>query len=253
MDYFNEKWAYYNRQRNAAPKPSYVMDGLQLWLDGIQNTRDGHDSKTRIWEDISGNGYDFIPMHGGKYPTVGDTYFTGFDADTFFISSNSDLAAMGPITTAGTLEAVYMMETAHTGQVFGFKNISGSSASLYKLCVKNQANLCVAGRYTTTTAARYAANGVGYHLGEIMRSSVTYGGSIAAIDTEVDGEDYDIIASDSGWGNNGGNCVGARWHTSSTNYYPFHGKIYCVRYYNRILSAEEREHNRLTDIRRFGA
>lgn len=251
MDYFNAKWAYYDRQRNNAP--SYVMDGLQLWLDGIENTRSGHSATAKIWEDLSGNNFDFVPKTGGKYPTVGDAYFTGFSSDTFFVNSDADLHAMGPITTAGTLEAVFMMEATHTGQVFGFKNVSGNTQPLYKLCVKNQANLCVAGRHTTTTAARYVANGVGYNLGELMQSSVTYGGTIATIDTEVDGEDYAITAGDTGWGNNGASCVGARWHTGSTNYYPFNGRIYCIRYYNRVLTDAEREQNRLVDIRRFGA
>lgn len=250
-EYFNCKWAYYDRLRNNAP--SYVIDGLQLWLDGILNTRQGHSRTAMIWEDLSGNNFDFVPKTGGKYPTVGASYFADFSSDTFFVNSDASLQAMGKITTQGTLEAVYMMETAHTGQVFGFKNVSGNTQPLYKLCVKNQANLCVAGRYSSTTAARYIANNVGYHLGEIMRSSVTYGGSIASIDTEVDGVDYEIAAADSGWGNNGASCVGARWHTGSTNWYPFQGKIYCIRYYDRILTDDEREQNRLVDIRRFGA
>lgn len=250
MRYFDEKWAYYMRREEA---PSYVADGLQLWLDGIKNTREGHSATARIWEDLSGNDFDFVPKTGGQYPTVGDSYFTDFSSDTFFINSSTDLQVFGPINVDGTLEAVYMMETAHTGQVFGFKNVSGSSQPLYKLCVKNQANLCVAGRYSSTTASRYVANDVGYHLGEIMRSSVTYSGTIASIDTEVDGVDYAIEAGNTGWGNNGASCVGARWHTNSSSWYPFQGKIYCIRYYDRVLTDEEREQNRQVDIRRFGA
>lgn len=229
------------------------MDGLQLWLDGLSNTREGHSATARIWEDLSENHFDFLPKNSGKYPTVGDSYFTDFTSDTFFINSDADLQAFGPITTAGTLEAVYMMDSAHTGQVFGFNNVSGSAQPLYKLCVKNQNNLCVAGRHTSTTAARYVANDVGYHLGEIMRSSVTYGGTIASIDTEVNGVDYSVTAGDTGWGNNGASCVGARWHTGSSSWYPFQGNIYCIRYYDRILTDEEREHNRQVDLRRFGS
>ena len=37
---------------------SYVQDGLVLWLDGISNTRDGHDENTTVWEDLSGNNND---------------------------------------------------------------------------------------------------------------------------------------------------------------------------------------------------
>lgn len=118
--------------------------------------------------------------------------------------------------------------------------------------MKNQANLCVAGRHTSTTAARYIASGVGYALEEIQQSSVTYPGTISGVDVKVDGESYTISPGDTGWGNNGGNCIGARWHTGSSNYYPFNGKILCIRYYNRILTDEERQHNRMVDSIRFG-
>ena len=36
----------------------YVTDGLQLWYDGIQNTRNGHDDEPEYWEDLSGNEND---------------------------------------------------------------------------------------------------------------------------------------------------------------------------------------------------
>ena len=96
------------------------------------------------------------------------------------------------------------------------------------------------------------ANGVGYALEELQQSSVTYPGTIAGIDVEVDGADYTISPGDTGWGNNGGTCIGARWHTGSGNFYAFQGKIFCIRYYNRVLTEEERQHNRLVDALRFG-
>ena len=37
----------------------YVQDGLVLLLDGIRNTRSGHSTSTNVWEDLSGNNYDY--------------------------------------------------------------------------------------------------------------------------------------------------------------------------------------------------
>ena len=36
----------------------YIYDGLVLYLDGIENTRKGHNEKTNIWEDLSGKEKD---------------------------------------------------------------------------------------------------------------------------------------------------------------------------------------------------
>lgn len=36
----------------------YIKDGLTLWYDGIQNTRQGHNPNAITWEDLSGNNID---------------------------------------------------------------------------------------------------------------------------------------------------------------------------------------------------
>lgn len=117
--YFFERWAQLDKKRMT-----YIQDGLQLWLDGIQNSRNGHDSAAKKWEDLSSNHFDFTPKTSGKYPTVGDSYFTGFSSDIFFVNQSTALQAMGPIEKAGTLETVAITQTAHTGQIFGFKNVT---------------------------------------------------------------------------------------------------------------------------------
>ena len=39
----------------------YVSNGLLIRLDGIQNTRAGHNQNATVWEDLTGNGFD-IPL-----------------------------------------------------------------------------------------------------------------------------------------------------------------------------------------------
>ena len=63
--YFFSKWAYYDRKRAES---SYIKDGLVLWLDGIQNSRSGHNSALTKWEDLSGNKYDFTPFDSRTSP-----------------------------------------------------------------------------------------------------------------------------------------------------------------------------------------
>ena len=35
----------------AWKRPDYVKSGLKLWLDGVLNTRHGHDASATGWED----------------------------------------------------------------------------------------------------------------------------------------------------------------------------------------------------------
>lgn len=42
----------------------YSKSGLIAQYDGINNTRNGHDTNAKIWEDISGNNNDLMPAEG---------------------------------------------------------------------------------------------------------------------------------------------------------------------------------------------
>ena len=138
----------------------------------------------------------------GHLPTIGDKYYTGFDAETFLINDSTALNGYGKATTQGTIEAVYMASAYHTGHVFGFKNSSGNTQPLYKMCVKNQANIIVAARHSNTTDARLIATDIGQLVDTMAYVSIAYPGTLADIDTEVDGTDYNVTGGTTGWGNN---------------------------------------------------
>jgi hypothetical protein len=238
----------------ARRRPDYVKSGLKLWLDGILNTRNGHDATATGWQDISGSNFDFVPYTSGKSPTIGENHYTGFAADTFLKCANTTLKGYSDSTHAGTLEAVFTAP-GNYGQVIGFRNVSGGNM-LAKLIVAygtssvtTTPTLIVAGKYS---GLRYNIS-QSVQTGIITNVSVTYTAS-SVITPKVNGMTVSTVEQTTGWGNNGGDVhVGARVHTNSTNYYPFGGRIYCIRYYNRILTAAEQAHNRAIDIRRFGA
>lgn len=43
----------------ASGMAGYATDGLLLFLDGINNTGNGHDSTATVWKDLSGNNQDY--------------------------------------------------------------------------------------------------------------------------------------------------------------------------------------------------
>ncbi len=47
------------RHMSVTSSDNYVKDGLYLHLDGIYNTRQGFNSNSNVWEDLSGNDRDF--------------------------------------------------------------------------------------------------------------------------------------------------------------------------------------------------
>lgn len=44
---------------NCLGDGGYVKDGLVIWLDGVENTRHGHDENTTVWENLVSHSYDF--------------------------------------------------------------------------------------------------------------------------------------------------------------------------------------------------
>ena len=46
---------------------NYIQDGLILYLDGIDNTRNGHSDTTKVWEDLSGNNRDVAIGSDNKF------------------------------------------------------------------------------------------------------------------------------------------------------------------------------------------
>ena len=54
-------------------EPGYVTDGLVCRFDAIRNTRAGHDAAAETWEDLSGNGYD-LTSEGTNPPIWGNNW-----------------------------------------------------------------------------------------------------------------------------------------------------------------------------------
>lgn len=101
-----------------------------LTLDGIQNTRSGHNASATTWEDLSGNENDFS-QHSGASAVIWSTDHAVFDATRRTLSLSKNIVS--GISSAFTVELVLNItgkgSTQVSGVNYGAIFSSGSSAS----------------------------------------------------------------------------------------------------------------------------
>ena len=239
MNYFDRKRKYLTTPKNN----EYIKDGLQLWLDGIENSRSGHKvDALSVLEDISGNNYDFT-LVSGPPTSVGDNclYFSL----SVYKNSNEGLMSLLSEVKERTIEIVCTIDDSDTTAKTIFMGAkSGNASSGVGMWYRPASGGMCTGSATTkaqrisditnphTYTAIYDAislNNTKFYQDNVLCSTAT-GGSMA---------------------NSGQISLGGRYYNGSYNYY-FKGKIYCVRVYNRQLTQVEIEHNRKIDKERFG-
>ena len=233
----------------------YVVDGLELWFDGVKNNRLGHSSILRTWEDLSGNNHDMIcfgDTKGTQAKTAQCGYnYVVFDGSTMFYN-NDDIASLRTFNN-GTLEIVFEQETSDSAQSI-ITSYTGTDSTEHSARIKNKG-----------IWYRPASNG--YRINSIDTDDTSSGfimnvptGKIAFSVSYV-GDNYNVAVN----GNTisdftkGGTmpcnrtfAVGAKaWDRGGGDLYGFFGKIYTIRYYNRVLTPEEIAQNLSVDRKRF--
>ena len=223
----------------------YVVDGLELWFDGEKNTRTGHSSTLSVWEDLSGNNHDMRCVGNTTATSVktaqcGYNYVV-FDGSTMFYN-NDNIESLLALSN-GTLEIVFEQETSDSVQ---------SIITSHAINIKNK-------------GIWYRPDSNGYRINTINNGD-TSSGFIMDVPTEkiafsvsYIGDNYNVAVN----GNTisdftrGGTmpcnktfAVGAKaWNEGDL--YGFSGKIYTIRYYNRVLTSGEIAQNLLVDRKRF--
>jgi len=226
----------------------YIKDGLFFCLDGVQNTRNGHDKNvTTYWHDISGNNND--PILGGGVLTSGDTYCeiqgsylairkpeNGWMPMTFQIVCQTDentdgsrkiFPAFAP-TVAGYGSASSFHIGVAEDNMYGI-NLNGNSI-FHSISVEK----------TQKAAFSIIAGEVykGYDNYERLDSKAYFNGGLVSIRNDS------IYLYESKY-----IYLGRGYDSSSA--IPWKGKIYSVRIYNRELSQEELDYNYMVDKVRF--
>ncbi len=212
---------------------SYVQDGLVLWLDGINNTRDGHDENTTIWEDLSGNNNDATLMNYDD-PTWNENslIFDGINQYAQILNQTNIPEGESPYTIEVVFEANVLndggllslgveREVGHANGFRLFRNV-GFKHFYWSFDLDYRVQLNINAIYTAV-ALNYGSErriylnsefGVkGFAVPNVKLGSIVLGRSIEGF---------------------------------------LNGNIYSVRVYNRGLSEEEIKQNYEVDKKRFG-
>ena len=101
---------------------SDMMVNDMLTLDGIQNTRSGHDASATAWEDLSGNRHDFAAQSGATLLWGAD--HAAFDAANRVMKCVADLQGSGNALTIEIIgvndgDSSWATGSTHQGMVLG--------------------------------------------------------------------------------------------------------------------------------------
>lgn len=210
--------------------PSYVSDGLVMWLDGIKNGTNGaHESTLTTWVDQTGNGWDWT--NGGSAVTQNSVVFNGESNNYLYRNYQSipqnvamvEIVAKktrgGCIVTGFGRNYVGNMNIPSTGNNLVFHTSAGSGAD------KNTA-------FDFGTAGEiHSANSSGYLDGVAITQFAS-----SAADWQYEYPSIGKYRASDGTGDE----------------YKFIGEIYCIRMYSRILTEQEILANYAADVIRFG-
>lgn len=205
-----------------------VTDGLVLHLDGIENTRHGHNSAARTWEDLSGNNIDWTLPSAQSFST---DYLScpggNMCADPINSSAiNSTTLGANTFFNSFTYQTVLQSNNTNTwaAWIFGIHGLTHYSSYFI---------------FSTNGTSRpvFPHTGIGFYqitmlfppstqICRINNSSITSGGNDQ-------------------WGANTYTMSGVVSGSS------INGKLYSVRVYNRILTDDELYANWIRDKNRF--
>lgn len=210
----------------------YIADGLVMYLDGICNTRNGHDSTATVWEDLIGNhdltvtGYSSYTWEGNHFYGAGNGgYLNSGKTWKYFNALNDDL----------TIEIVTYIDCDRTSP--SWRGLAGWHVNSDGTNIQNDqgsSRMQTLGGLPVAEADDMIAT-VSYTKDNGSFLNGQWRVSINGIPNGVNSNQIVVF------GNSHAQMRG--WNDS----------IYCIRMYNRSLTPEEVAYNHNIDVERFGA
>ena len=234
----NTRLALYIPVSNAVSADEYVKSGLILHLDGLDNTKSGHNNSTTVWEDLSGNNNNGT-IKGASWLNDG-LYFDGVD----------DWVPIKELNYPEiSLELVFEdLNTLNTGYHYMLCNLENGG---YGLGISSAGNLFglayINGSYNNLGTTNFAKN---------RKNTITFTSNGKENKLYLNGNFIDSSNLENGIiGYPQKNTVimlGTNPNGSSADNEFFKGKIYSARMYNRVLTGQEVKNNYEVDRLRFG-
>lgn len=214
----------------------YVQTGLIHRWDGIDNTLNGHDGSTTTWYDLVGT--DHLVMNQSVLPTW-ETNALSFPktAGQRLIGTN-DAESVG----TQTIELCFLPTESHTAGLF----IPLGNTTLGKICIYSDNTFGVNGASGKTYQNPESAITELHHVAAVIENgtiTAAYGNATAASLSTKTHSFADPYTK---------RVLGQANERSNSTSYPFKGKIFAARIYNRALSASEIANNYELDVTRFG-
>ena len=214
----------------------YIQQGMLAQYDGINNTGRGHNIESKIWKDLSGNGYDVEKAGTEEISWEENNYHFSKTINNYFDSTGKQMD-LG--SKARTIEIVYSLEVNVDQRMLGLGTMETN-----KLQDVGYLN----GGFNCQGYGTGANEGIGitYEQGKVYSSSWTYTGGKANYRTNGDTKEnvsfptLNTTATRLSIGRGNGGVTG------NENF-----KIYAVRIYDRVLTTEEMKYNYEIDKKRF--
>lgn len=210
----------------------YVKDGLELWLDGIDNTRAGHSTTTAVWEDLSGHGRDWTLNSG---IVINENNIAKSNSSILYIASINSPNFFGSELYSGhTVEIVVKPLTTGDGCFFISNAEAKKGLMQFSGYVLTGADVYSQFDFENSASDAVAQYSIVYGLS--LSDSYAYKNSILQ-----DKRHNSYISGPNGHSYLGGRSGGSVMYCA----------IHSFRVYSRPLTAEEVAHNYAIDKARF--
>ena len=223
----------------SSPSMEYIQDGLVAWFDAENNTGNGHVASTAQWKNLAGS--DFAYTYDNTAMSFEDNYISF----TYYQTKTPEFAFWRPndgLTFEVVCVATYPIGSSQaplisnfSGIGYGLQNASFTNGIGMTINNGSWQDMNIVSTSDWNTSKIYTITGTydgtamkGYADGVLTNTNSTSGTAQS---------DYSVLR-----------IFGAK----TSNWNLLSGKVYCVRVYNRALTAEEVAHNRAIDLQRFG-
>lgn len=217
---------------------SYVTSGLISRWDGIDNTRSGHNASATAWEDLVGS-HD-LTLNNTSLATWGEDHLA------FAGQSNQHIrdASSGFGDTAVTVEFVIAPENVSADIFFAWYGNSTYKRALLFFATGSISEYCVGSSHSAYPVSDFTT---------IRSIAVVYEPSTTQGDMYINNTKATKSATAGQWNNTASyDCVNVGNQNGTSGTYPFKGKVYAIRVYNRQLTEAELSQNHAADVERFG-
>lgn len=201
------------------PIDNYVTSGLVLWLDGIKNTRSGHNASSTKWEDLSGNGYDC-------------TYNASSTVDALYCVPNAGLTLAKNLTIPSTCTIEIVLKSIPNSSVNQMVAAQGDNQRT--VWINKSGNVV----FGASTAKVFAYADLPAEVNTVVNSGY------------LNGAAYTVGSSSASWNTAYKSRLFA-YSSNTTN--KTTSRIYAIRVYDRELSASEILQNYNADKVRFNS